>query len=46
MTSDFGVENKVLYLQNGVCKLGGESTRFLLSRKLLKQFQINFLLHC
>lgn len=42
MTSDVGIENKITHLQNGVYRLGDESTRFLLSRKLLQQLLDQF----
>lgn len=47
MTSNIGIENKITHLQDGVYKLGDESNRFLLSRKLmntlLQEFPIEFL---
>ncbi len=42
MTSDIGIENKVKEIKDGVYKIPDGSTRFLLTKKVLKTFKQNF----
>ena len=42
MTSDFGIEDKVKEIKEGVYKIPDGSTRFLLTQKVLKTFKRNF----
>ena len=42
MTSDFGIENKVTKIKNGVYKIPDGSTRFLLTENILEELKTDF----